>query len=44
MSYYKVGTHINFKRQAQIKQLKEDAANTAFWSILVLGFLYCLYA
>lgn len=44
MAYYKVGTHINFKKQAQRQKFLDEVANSLFWAALVLGFLYCLYA
>lgn len=40
----KVGTHINFKKQAKRQEFKEDLMNSFFWAVLILGFLYCLYA
>jgi len=44
MSYYKVGTHINLKKQARKQQIKDDLLNSLFWAALIVGFLYCLYA
>lgn len=40
MAYYKVGKHINLKRQ----KFLDEVANSLFWAALVLAFLYCLYA
>jgi hypothetical protein len=41
---YKVGTHINFKKQAQRQKLLDELVNGLFWAAIVLGFIYCLYA
>jgi hypothetical protein len=44
MAYYKVGTHINFKRQARIEQLRNDIGAAVFYLLAAGMFLYCMYS
>jgi len=43
MTQYKVGTHIDFKKQAKRQELKDDLLNSLFWALLIFAFIWCIW-
>jgi hypothetical protein len=41
---YKVGTHINFTKQAKRREFIEDLQNSLFWAGCVVMFLWCIFS